>query len=340
MTHCTYTSLTRISPLPSGDWSAEEHPRNDWATGDYVLCRVEVRGHDLVELTTGRMGKLASGDLIVGALGDREATLEAAGSWRLVGDDGVMDVLTGAGLVGKLTSASPFIPRLMKAEYVGHVMADGEKATMARYTPDVPFRPFSTPTVLMVGTSMSAGKTTAGQAVVRRLTDLGKRVVGVKATGAGRYRDILHLGDAGARWIFDFVDAGLPSTVVPAEDYRPALSRVLSMAEEVEADVAVVEVGASPLAAYNGMIALEAVRPSVVFTILAASDVYSVHGFRDLLGIEPDLVAGPAANTSAGVKLVTAYTGLPALNLSDPDNGDRLSDLLVSALRAARGETG
>ena len=53
-------------------------------------------------------------------------------------------------------------------------------------------------------------------------------MVGAKLTGAGRYRDILAMQDAGADHIFDFVDAGLPSTVVPESEYRPALRNLLS----------------------------------------------------------------------------------------------------------------
>ena len=49
-------------------------------------------------------------------------------------------------------------------------------------------------------------------------------VIGTKLTGAGRYRDILAMQDAGADYIFDFVDAGLPSTVVSEREYRRALA--------------------------------------------------------------------------------------------------------------------
>jgi hypothetical protein len=45
----------------------------------------------------------------------------------------------------------------------------------------------------------------------------------LRRTGAGRYRDVLSMKDAGADLIFDFVDVGLPSTVGPADEYREAL---------------------------------------------------------------------------------------------------------------------
>ncbi len=61
-------------------------------------------------------------------------------------------------------------------------------------------------------------------------------VVGAKLTGAGRYRDILAMQDTGADYIFDFVDAGLPSTVVPEREYLDALRNLLSRMAAVEAD--------------------------------------------------------------------------------------------------------
>ncbi len=67
---------------------------------------------------------------------------------------------------------------------------------------------------------MSAGKTTTGRLIVHELHDMGHKVIGAKLTGAGRYRDVLSFRDAGAAAVFDFVDAGLPSTVEPEAKFR------------------------------------------------------------------------------------------------------------------------
>ncbi|CAN5818417.1 hypothetical protein BH23ACT11_BH23ACT11_04240 [soil metagenome] len=334
--HYFYSSLTRISPLRDIAWTSEERLRQTWTTGDFVLCEAQVGGFDHLELDNGRIATLVTGDVFIGALGDREATLEATGQWKKVGDDGVLDVLTGAGLLGKMTSKSPFLPSLMQARYRGHIIDGGEKATMRRYVEPRNKVDFTTPTILLVGTSMSSGKTTAGQAIVRRLKASGRSVVSAKLAGAGRYRDILHMADAGADAICDFVDGGLPSTVAEEREYRPALSHILSLTQAANADVAVIEIGASPLADYNGMVALDAVRAAVRLTVLAATDVYAVRGFQQLVDVKPDLVVGPVANTSAGVRLVAEHTGLTALNLSDAANEGALDRLLHEALSSAR----
>ena len=150
------------------------------------------------------------------------------------------------------TSRSALLPSLPSHLYKGHVLIGREKATMRDYAPDVSEREFELPVVLLVGISMSAGKTTSAKVIVRLPKGEGLAVVGAKLTGAGRYRDILSMQDAGAQHIFDFVDAGLPSTVVPEKEYRKILRRLLSRIAAADANVLVAEVGASPLEPYNG----------------------------------------------------------------------------------------
>lgn len=155
-----YTSLTRISDLESGSFSIRPLTKNQWESGDYVLCEIKDKSGSNIqaELTSGRMMELMRGDLLVGALGIRHATLEITGTWKAVEKDGIMHLLTGAGLMGKATSKSAFITNHTELQYLGHVMAGNKKRNMRDYVPAVPAVPFRIPTVLLVGTSMSAGK--------------------------------------------------------------------------------------------------------------------------------------------------------------------------------------
>ncbi len=326
------TSLTRISPLPSATWEVRPVSYDNWSTGDYVECEAEPRDFDQLELTSGRMVSVAAGDRFVGALGEREATLEAVGSWRGVNDDGRMHVLTSAGLVGKLTSSAPLMGEPMRATYRGHVFVDGRKLRMRDCVEVGEPRSFTTPTILLIGTSMSSGKTTAGRTIVRRLKRTGRSVLAAKLAGAGRYRDILAMADAGADHIYDFVDAGMPSTVAPHDAYAEALQDLLTLMASSEADVAVVEIGASPLAAYNGVAGIDAVRSSVRLTALAAGDFYGVLGMRKMLDLPIDLVCGPAVNTTAGIDLIREHCGLPALNLAGTEDVTVLDRMLEEAL--------
>lgn len=329
----TLTSLTRISDLEAEPFTLERLPRPDWATGDYVAVEVlEATSGQRLELPSGRLMDVLEGDLAIGALGARHATLEATGTWREVGEDGRLSFLTGAGLLGRCTSLAHDHRPLTKAVYRGHVHREGRPARMEDYVEEVPPMPLEAPVVLIVGTSMSAGKTTTARVLVRLLKAEGMRVVGAKLTGAGAYRDALSMRDAGADAAFDFTDGGLPSSVVPAESYRPALQVLLSRIAGLKPDVAVVELGASPLEPYNGASALEALRDRVAFTILCSSDPYAVIGLTKAYEVPIDLVTGPATNTLAGRELTEELTGIPTVDVRDPEERPGMRERLLGAL--------
>lgn len=328
-----FTSMTRIANLADEGFEVEEAERSDWATGDYVAVEVTTRASgQRIELTSGRQIEVAEGDLVLGALGHRYATLEATGSWQAVGRDGRMSLLTGAGLLGKCTSRSTMTRPLTGVAYRGHLLRTGTTLAMSDFVEDVPPRDFDAPVVMLIGTSMSAGKTTAARVVTRILAQEGLRVLGSKVTGAGRYRDVLTMGDAGAETIYDFMDVGLPSSIVPEPEYRRALDELMSRWAAAEPDVAVVEVGASPLEPYNGSVAVERLQDHVAFTLLCASDPYAVVGIMAAYDATPDLVSGPASNTRAGVDLTQELSGVRTVNVRDREALPELRGLLLEAL--------
>ena len=329
-----YGSLARIADFHNSNFEITELPRSEWAMGDYVegvvigspttLYRMEDRA--------GHMVKVEPGDWVVGACGDRAATLEGVGSWRDIGDDGEMHALTAAGLMGLYTSYSRLLVDPLKLKYMGHLCRGGEKVRMLDFAMHCSESAFSVPTILLVGTSMSAGKTTTGRRVCKELDRAGLDVVGAKLTGAGRYRDILSFLKTGASKIFDFVDAGLPSTVVPEDEYRAAIRPLLGCINELEPDFLVVEAGASPLEPYNGDALVDELGDNVVCTILCASDPYAVVGVEKAFGLRPDLVTGPATQTSAAVELVWKLSGLHGINVIDPAAKQRFHNFLEDKL--------
>ena len=311
-----FSSVTRISDLEQKPFESRKLPRESWATGDYVLCEVFGKPGPLyqVEMPSGRMCQVFDGDFVVGAFGKRAATLEGVGDWESIGDDFTLHALTSAGLFGKATSVSPLLPQLMHLTYKGHVVRD-DKVTMAQFCARREPLPLDMPVVLLIGTSMSSGKTTSGRVIVHELKRRGLKVAAAKLTGAARYRDVMSLGDAGADDIFDFVDVGLPSTVCPEEEFKVALEQLLTRISASGADVLVAEAGASPLEPYNGSVAMAVLDKSIRMMVLCASDPYAVLGVQHAFGREPDLVCGPAANTDSAVELVRKLCGVPALNL-------------------------
>ncbi len=95
----------------------------------------------------------------------------------------------------------------------------------------------------------------------------------------------------------------------------------------------VVEAGASPLEPYNGAAAIDELGRNVRCRILCATDPYAVVGVQKAYGLRPDLVAGPATNTSAALDLVEKLTGLPGINIIDPDQLPAFRDFLVHVLQ-------
>jgi uncharacterized NAD-dependent epimerase/dehydratase family protein len=274
------------------------------------------------------------GDSVIGVLGVRHATLEVVGSWEAVGTDGRMNLLSAGGLMGRATSVSGTLGSPIHVQYQGHAIRDGTKLQMQDFA-RVPSkaRAYELPTILIIGTSMSAGKTTCAKVIVRQLKRARYRVTGAKLTGAGRFRDILAMRDAGADAIVDFVDVGLPSSVVEREYFRARLRNLLGLIVETEPDVVVAEVGASPLEPYNGDTALEEMQASVAMTVLCASDPYAVVGVMQGFDMmRPDVVAGVATSTSAGVEVVEKLSGARALNMLDPESIPELRELLAGAL--------
>lgn len=327
-----HTAVTRIADLENRSYDVEPRPKAEWETGEYVCVRCIERPDPEVRLENprGRRVELMEGELIVGALGTRRATRGFVGGWRDVEDDGRMDVLTGGGVVGRVTSTSPFSPTPVRVEYVGHVHVDGAVARMRDYGLESDAPTLTTPVILVLGTSMSAGKTMSGRVITRVLVENGYRVAACKLTGAGTYDDVLAMGTAGADPVYDFVDAGLPTTVVSEDTFRTAVRSLLGRFET--ADVIVAEVGASPLEPYNGDAAVDLLDDQVAFTLLCASDPYAVVGIEAAFGRSPDLVAGIATNTTAGIELVEQLTGHPALNLQREEAKEPLEEMLTAAL--------
>jgi hypothetical protein len=219
-------------------------------------------------------------------------------------------------------------------QYTGHVVRNGHKVTMRDFVTPAPAATLDIPVILLIGTSMSSGKTSSGRLIIRALKYMGLDVVAAKLTGAARYRDILQFRDAGARCVIDFVDAGLPSTVCGAERYNEALDLMLARLAGCNGEVLVAESGASPLEPYNGAAVVERLSANVRFTVLCAYDPYAVLGVQSAFGpsLRASIVSGPAANTSAGCDLIRRLCGLEALSLIDRRNYPVLCRKLKDAL--------
>jgi hypothetical protein len=326
--------MTRISDLQDQPFDVVSLPREQWNTGDYVVGEAisSCGKAPYIELTTGRMVEVLEGDLVIGAFGIRRATLEAVGDWQHIEADNRMVALTEGGLFGKATSVSFMVDNLPPLVYKGHVTRNGNKVCMKDFVPQVAEIPYTCPTIMMIGTSMSSGKTTTARVIIHELKRAGLRVVGAKFAGAGQFHDIQTMKDAGAVKTFDFVDVGLPSSICDPEDYRVSLRKLLSLIARENPDVVVAEAGASPFEPYNGSVVLEEIKNQIVCTVMCASDPYAVVGVSQSFGLTPDVISGIVTDTSAGIELVEKLTGVPAVGIGDRPSQLRLAQILLDKL--------
>ena len=329
-----FCSVTRISDLASRPFDVRPLPRAQWASGDYVVGEITSPSgkHPIIELPNGRMMEVMEGDAVVGAFGFRRATLEAVGDWEHIESDGKMEALSEGGLFGRATSVSFLVDNLPSMVYRGHVVRDNEKVCMKDFVPDVPERPYNCPTIMMIGTSMSSGKTTAARVIIHVLKKAGLKIVGAKLAGVGQYHDIISMKDAGAENIFDFVDVGLPSSICPPSEYRASMRKLLAMIAAEKPDLVIAEVGASPFEPYNGSVVLEEIKDHISFTVLCASDPYAVVGVTHSFGLTPDLISGIVTDTTAGVELVEKLTGVKAMPLPNQESQKELMGILKHKL--------
>ena len=107
-----YGSLARIADFSNSNFDVQQVDRSEWATGDYVQGEVIGMPTALyqIEDRSGHMVKVEPGDWVIGAFGDRAATLEGVGGWADITVAGHMHALTGAGLLGLYTSFSTLFP--------------------------------------------------------------------------------------------------------------------------------------------------------------------------------------------------------------------------------------
>jgi hypothetical protein len=301
--------------------------------------------YNQLELTSGRMATVTQGDIVVGALGHRNALRGYSGRLptELAPGD-TIQLLNIGGVLGHCDSANPDVGPPFDCEVLGTVLhfpylgeRIGVPARAGMKTLDVNtlLDTQGVPVVALAGTCMDSGKTAAACAIVSRLRHLGLHVAACKATGVSLRRDILTMEDAGASETMIFSDLGVVTTTAKN---GPALTRALltSLAEK-KPDVIVLELGDGLLGAYGveAILSDELIRKAMTVVILCANDPVSAWGgakiLRESFNIEPAVVTGPATDNAVGVDQISERMSLPAINALS--NGVALGDLVADLLK-------
>ncbi len=330
------------------DLAAELRLSPDIPCEEGVLIAVRVLNnksrYNQLELTSGRMATVTMGDIVVGALGHRNALRGYSGHLpgQLSKGDQVQ-LLNIGGVIGICDSANPDVGAPFNCEVLGTVLEFpylgeriGVPARVGSSTLDIDatLETHGVPVVALAGTCMDSGKTAAACAIVGRLRHLGFNVAACKATGVSLRRDVLAMEDAGAMDTMIFSDLGIVTTTAES---GPALTRsLLTGLGSKKPDVIVLELGDGLLGAYGVAAILddEQIRAALTVVVLCANDPVSAWGgakiLRDEYRIEPAVVTGPATDNDVGVQQIAERLSLPAINAlsSGVALGDKIASLL------------
>jgi hypothetical protein len=313
--------------------------------GSVLVGRVQndKQTYNQIEDVHGRMSTLHSGDLIVGALGHRNALHGYEGVLPTsvqVGE--TLNLLNLGGVIGRCVSFNRDVGAPFELEILGQVQVFpefesrvGRPANIGQASitasPSVP----ATPVIYIAGTCMNAGKTAAACQLVRKLTQAGFRVGGAKLTGVSLYRDILSMEDYGAEWSLDFTDTGVTasSETSSTQTARSVFTELTSRG----ADVIVAETGDGIMGEYGVQAILadnELMQHSAAF-ILCANDPVGVSGgiryLQEAFGITVDVVAGPATDNAVGTRFVEQNFGVRAINARS--RADEFSAFILERVR-------
>ena len=300
--------------------------------------------YNTLELTSGRMAKVAKGDVIVGALGHRRALFGYSGHipQRVEAGD-VLQVLNIGGVLGVCDSVNPdrgqpfdcrVIGCVLQFPFLGERIGVPARVGHRRLDLDAPLDTHGVPVVALAGTCMEAGKTAAACSIVSRMRHRGLVVHAFKATGVSLRRDILAMEDSSARRSMIFTDLGIVTTTAAS---GPALTRtMLTEMTQGRPDVVVFELGDGLLGAYGveAILAADDIRRSLSAVILSANDPVAAWGgvklLREKFGIEPCAVTGPATDNAVGVGIIEEQMGVRALNAMS--SGAALGDHIIESL--------
>lgn len=307
--------------------------------------------YNQLELTSGRMATVKMGDVVVGALGHRNALRGYSGRLPTALDVGdTIQLLNIGGVLGHCDSANPDVGAPFDCEVLGTVLHFpylGERIGVPARVGDSPFDlnagidTQGVPVIAIAGTCMDSGKTAAACAIVSRLRQLGFRVAACKATGVALRRDVLAMEDAGAFATMIFSDFGVVTTT---NANGPALTRALlsGMAGEA-ADVIVVELGDGLMGAYgvDAILADVKIQQALTGVVLCANDPVAAWGgtrlLRERYDIEPVVITGPATDNAVGVDQIVESLARPAINAltNAAALGDAVADALPTPVQSA-----
>lgn len=318
------------------------------SVGSVIAGRVlnNKTAYNTLEDVHGRMSKLRKGDVIVGALGHRQALhgYEGVVPDALACGD-TIQILNLGGVLGRCTSFNPSVGTPFEVEVLGQVMLypvfQSRKGMPANISMtdlrDYKDLSLDCPVTIVCGACMNSGKTVAASAIISGMANQGLRVGGAKLTGVSLLQDCLVMKDYGAECTMDFTDVGFAST----DEGNAALAakRIFSLLGGEELDAIVVEMGDGIFGSYGVQQILSdpQLAKLVSLVVYCANDPAGAFGgakeLKDRYNIEADIVSGPVTDNLVGARYIEGSLGLVAINARREPQ--RLAERVLQSLQPA-----
>lgn len=311
--------------------------------GDLVLARIERIGkHAALEQTDSRRSTLFVGDEVIVAYGARYAPDQFLA--ELPHDLGPCHLAAGGGVAGRVVSRHGGCSAPTELQPLGLVLdAHGDRLNLTRFSLPVGSAHGPRPlTLLSLGTSMNAGKTTAAAHLIKGLVRAGLRVGASKLTGTGSGNDPNLLRDAGAALVLDFTDAGHPSTFgLALPELHSILDAVQAQMSAQRVDVLVAEVADGLLQRETEMLLRSPqLRQRIDGCLFSAGEAMGAIAGTQWLSAQhlPVLgLAGTMTRSPLAVAEAQQATGLRALRLDELSDACLARELLQRAATLAQG---
>ena len=316
-------SVTRLLPDRPGLWADAEpmlgHVDRDPKPHDVMVGRIVVPGrHSGIEQDSGRKAKFYLGDLVGVVFGHRYATRQFEGD--VPPRQPLYHMLSQAGVCGRVVSAANHMSEPTLIEPLGFLLDEqGQTANLSRYALKKRAGTPRVKTIVVVGSSMDAGKTRTAASIVHGLTIAGRRVNAGKLTGTSCAKDTNQMLDAGAVRVLDFNDAGFASTFREPEHVLAALCDVLiSQLSADRPDYLVLEIADGVIQRETkALLSYLTAQSRVDHFCLAVHDALAGPTCVDLLRsqwtIEPTLLSGVATVSPLSTAEVAGLVDIPCL---------------------------
>lgn len=346
----TPTRYLQVDKIASSTASCEL-PRRV-ALSDYIVAEEgycvalralkEKERYNEVECADGVFRKIEQGDVLVGVLGERQALKGYSGRVpRTIRPGDTLHVLNLGGIIGRCTSHLPDLGEALPVEVLGAVLCEQEGRSCHARIQDHAVEPVytlteSAPLVVVSGTAMDTGKTSAACGIIEGLTERGMNVAAAKLTGAALQRDVRWMQEHGASACATFTDAGIVAST--NKKMGPFAKGLIARLNADDPDLIVVEMGDGFIGYYgvDELLRDKELQRHTRANVVTATDLAGAWAadqtFHERYRTPITVMTGPITDNAVGRKYIQNELGVPAVNaLQNPEG---LADIVAEAVQA------